>query len=76
MGQRDLLTRRIENVRGQFSVTAPAYNSRRALILVGVASLMRAIHTLDGGTLAPDSGQNILTSPPETPFAGGWPPKT
>jgi len=44
MGQRDLLTRRIENVRGQFSVTALAYNIRRTLILVGVASLMQAIH--------------------------------
>ena len=44
MGQRDFLTRRIENVRGEFSLTALAYNIRRALTLVGVAGLMRAIH--------------------------------
>ena len=43
MGQRDFLTRRIENVRGEFSLTALAYNIRRALTLVGVAGLMRAI---------------------------------
>ena len=43
-GQRDFLTRRIENVRGEFSLTALAYNIRRALTLVGVAGLMRAIH--------------------------------
>jgi len=45
MGQRDFLTRRIENVRGEFSLTALAYNIRRALTLVGVAGLMRAINT-------------------------------
>jgi transposase len=43
MGQRNFLTRRIENVRGEFSLTALAYNIRRALTLVGVAGLMRAI---------------------------------
>ena len=43
MGQRDFLTRRIENVRGEFSLTALAYNIRRALTLVGVAGLMGAI---------------------------------
>jgi len=34
MGQRNFLTRRIENVRGEFSLTALAYNIRRALTLV------------------------------------------
>jgi len=43
MGQRNFLTRRLENVRGEFSLTALAYNIRRALTLVGVAGLMRAI---------------------------------
>ena len=44
MGQRNFLTRRIENVRGEFSLTALAYNIRRALTLVGVTSLMQALH--------------------------------
>lgn len=44
MGQRNFLTRRIENVRGEFSLTALAYNIRRVLTLVGVAGLMRAIN--------------------------------
>jgi transposase len=43
MGQRNFLTRRIENVRGEFSLTALAYNIRRTLALVGVVGLMRAI---------------------------------
>ena len=43
MGQRNFLTRRIENVRGEFSLTALAYNIRRAITLVGVNGLMRAI---------------------------------
>ena len=43
MGQRNFLTRRIENVRGEFSLTALAYNIRRALTLVGVTGLMQAI---------------------------------
>ena len=43
MGQRNFLTRRIEIVRGEFSLTALAYNIRRALTLVGVVGLMRAI---------------------------------
>ncbi|RJE78568.1 IS1182 family transposase [Paracoccus sp. JM45] len=43
MGQRNFLTRRIENVRGEFSLTALAYNIRRALTLVGVAGLISAI---------------------------------
>jgi len=43
MGQRNFLTRRIENVRGEFSLTALAYNIRRAITLVGVTGLMHAI---------------------------------
>ena len=43
MGQRDFLTRCIENVRGEFSLTALAFNIRRALTLVGVTGLIRAI---------------------------------
>lgn len=42
MGQRDFLTRRIENVRAEFSLTALAFNVRRAIILVGVNGLIRA----------------------------------
>ena len=48
MGQRDFLTRRIENVRGEFSLTALAYNIRRALTLVGVIGLMQAIRACKG----------------------------
>ena len=36
-------TRRIENARGEFSLTALAYNIRRALTLVGVDGLIQAI---------------------------------
>ena len=43
MGQKDFLTRRIEHVRGGFSLTALAYNIRRALTLVGVTGLIQAI---------------------------------
>nr|WP_245875582.1 transposase [Puniceibacterium antarcticum] len=43
MGQRTFLTRRLENVRCEFSLTALAYNIRRALTLVGMVGLMRAI---------------------------------
>jgi hypothetical protein len=42
-GQRNFLTRRIENVRGEFSLTALAYNIRCAITLVSVAGLMRAV---------------------------------
>ena len=42
MGQGAFLTRRLENVRGEFSLTALAYNMRRAINLVGVPTLVRA----------------------------------
>jgi len=43
MGQGAFLMRRLKNVRAEFSLTALAYNIRRALNLVGVAGLMAAI---------------------------------
>ena len=43
MGQGAFLMRRLENVRAEFSLTALAYNIRRALNLVGVKGLMAAI---------------------------------
>ena len=43
MNQGAFLMRRLENVRAEFSLTALAYNIRRALNLVGVAGLMAAI---------------------------------
>ncbi len=43
MGQRNFLTRRIENVKGAFSLTALAYNIRRGITIVGVTGLMQAI---------------------------------
>ena len=43
MNQGAFLMRRLENVRAEFSLTALAYNIRRALNLVGVESLMAAI---------------------------------
>jgi hypothetical protein len=43
MGQRDFLMRRIENVGAEFSLTALAYNIRRALTLVGVTGLIQGI---------------------------------
>ncbi len=43
MNQGAFLMRRLENVRAEFSLTALAYNIRRALKLVGVEGLMAAI---------------------------------
>ena len=37
------LTRRIENVRGEFSLTALAYNLRRANNLVGIPAMIAAV---------------------------------
>jgi transposase len=42
MGQGAFLMRRLENVRGEFSLTALAYNIRRAITLVGVPGLVAA----------------------------------
>jgi transposase len=40
MGQGAFLTRRLGNVRGEFSLTALAYNLRRAINLVGIPALI------------------------------------
>lgn len=40
MGQSTFLTRRLGNVRGEFSLTALAYNMRRAINLVGIPALI------------------------------------
>lgn len=40
MGQGTFLMRRLENVRGKFSLTALAYNIRRAVTSVGVLGLI------------------------------------
>ena len=42
MNQGAFLMRRLENVRGEFSLTALAYNIRRAITLVGVPGLIAA----------------------------------
>ena len=42
MGQGAFLARRLENVLGEFSITALAYNIRRAISLVGVPALIAA----------------------------------
>lgn len=43
MYQGAFLMRRLESVRGEFSLTALAYNIRRAITLVGVSGLIAAI---------------------------------
>ncbi len=45
MNQGAFLMRRLENVRGEFSLTALAYNIRRAITIVGVPSLIAAAQT-------------------------------
>ena len=43
MGQGTFLMRQLENVRSEFSLTALAYNLRRAITLVGVPGLIAAV---------------------------------
>ena len=43
MGQGAFLMRRLENVRAEFSLTALAYNIRRAITLVGIPALIAAL---------------------------------
>jgi len=43
MNQGAFLMRRLDNVRGEFSLTALAYNLRRAITLIGVPGLVAAI---------------------------------
>jgi hypothetical protein len=45
MYQGAFLMRRLENVRGEFSLTALAYNIKRAITIVGVAGLIAALST-------------------------------
>ncbi len=42
MGQGTFLMRRLDNVRAEFSLTAIAYNLRRAITLVGIPALIAA----------------------------------
>lgn len=43
MGQGAFLMRRLDNVRAEFSLTAIAYNLRRAITLVGIPALIAAV---------------------------------
>jgi transposase len=43
MGQRAFLMRTLENVRAEFSLTALAYNIRRAITLLGIPALIAAV---------------------------------
>lgn len=43
MHQGAFLMRRLENVRGEFCLTALAYNIKRAITLVGVPGLIAAV---------------------------------
>ena len=43
MNQGAFLMRRLENVRAEFSLTALAYNLRRALNILGVEAMVRAV---------------------------------
>jgi len=45
MGQGAFLMRRIENVRAEFSLTALAYNLRRAITILALAALIAAVRT-------------------------------
>lgn len=49
MNQGAFLMRRLENVRGEFSLSALAYNIKRAITIIGVPGLIRAIRA--GNTL-------------------------
>lgn len=43
MNQGAFLMRGLEKVRGEFSLTARVYNLRRAITLIGVPSMIRAV---------------------------------
>ncbi|MEF0943096.1 hypothetical protein QDY28_23425 [Rhizobium sp. BR 362] len=45
MYQGAFLMRRLENVRGEFSLTALAYNMKRTITIVGVSGLVAALST-------------------------------
>ena len=43
MGQKAFLTRRLDNVRAEFSLTALAYNIRRVITLLGIPAMIAAV---------------------------------
>ena len=43
MGQKDFLMRRLDNVRGEFSLTALVYNIRRVITLIGIPAMIAAV---------------------------------
>lgn len=45
IGQGAFLMRRLDNVRAEFSLTALAYNLRRAITLIGIPALIAAVST-------------------------------
>lgn len=47
MNQGAFLMRRLENVRGEFSLTALAYNIRRAITIVGIPGMIAARQAWD-----------------------------
>lgn len=47
MNQGAFLMRRLENVRGEFSLTALAYNIRRAITIVGIPGMIAALQAWD-----------------------------
>ena len=71
MGHGGFLMRRLENVRGEFSLTALAYNIRRATTLVGIPELIAAGSVRDRRV----GRSNQLESPPQGPVSthqGAW----
>ena len=56
MGHGGFLMRRLENVRGEFSLTALAYNIRRAATLVGIPDLQDFEKEPFGSSLVPTLG--------------------
>ena len=71
MGHGGFLMRRLENVRGEFSLTALAYNIRRATTLVGIPELIAAGSVRDRRV----GRSNQLESPPKGPVSthpGAW----
>jgi hypothetical protein len=43
MGQKAFLMRGLENVRAEFSLTALAYNIRRAITILGIPAMITAV---------------------------------
>ena len=71
MGHGGFLMRRLENVRGEFSLTALAYNIRRAATLAGIPELIRR----GPSVIAAWGVQTSWNRPPQGPVAthqGAW----